>query len=391
MKSIKYIMITMLYVFSLQIFGGERSQQLTNPGLSYESFRSLENASNSLNYLINILQREINGKLQTVILIGESHKKTKQASDQGKEIIRSFDVIGIETVFASEHEKELAFALKYSGEDKPVRVGVPIKGIPQNFIDKLASELKNANHGDSISDAFAYSNSLFKEASQSEVFFFYLLQSYEKNLHDLGKAIDKPYLVKDMRPHLKEYLNSLHFADDFIIDTNSVHEVLHKVRKKLMKGRLDLFLIEKNHPSNFKEIVQNSLNIKRGMHIARAGIAGLILTAAISSFSGYNFSTTCFGGMCAMVTSTAVLYINGKLNKVVPEGLAVRHTNWAEKFQSERDIFMAQGIIDGLQIRPDLEYLPIIMGMAHNKGVKDILMHQHSFREISLKDLDPSR
>ncbi len=113
---------------------------------SYDKLSTLDllKVANSGDYKVSILETEIEGRFRTVVILGESHLKTKASSVIGQHILKKFNKRGLEGADLSLLWGEVFFT----------------------FFDKFNTfllSLNDRNESSTISDAFKMSDDLFIE------------------------------------------------------------------------------------------------------------------------------------------------------------------------------------------------------------------------------------
>jgi hypothetical protein len=358
--------------------------------LDHQAYSALKAAQDSNHYLINVLERNNDGKRQVVILVGETHNKTPIAGQEGLAIISNFNVIGIEAMPLNDDKarKEYSDAKRYFPAlditRAKNRAAEYHKSLPQSVVDTLIKEDGQNIYHSTIDDVVKAYIDRLKGADEVEEYFANLLVLFEKNF----VYVSQPTSVAQLSTKRRGYLNSLNIKDEVIINENSLPKIMHSVRKKLLSNRLDMIYLEYNITKSWQSILDSASKKKKAEDLMSYCVGGGIISAVASHLLGENFPLMCLNTICTAAASTIDLYSGGSLNSILPKKIVIKNVdkNLVIRAQSERDFMMVDSILRAFTLRPELEFLPVIIGMAHNAGIKKIL-EDHSFTEISLESL----
>jgi hypothetical protein len=355
--------------------------------LSKEALDLYKRAVETGGYSVSILQRNNAGSIQTVIILGERHQKTKKESEIGKEFFKFFQVIGFENIqlpqlkdFNTLAHLDGGFVAKYGW------------ATTKKYLPKITYRKEVLDHESTMEDLILGYESLIAKLDKGTQWGIRVIQNYgktrgqspilPKTIPIVGMPNYQSFFVWAVDEPIKGFLKSLGYTNEDIIDEKEIHKLVKKASAKVFTDVYQVVDLEAHAPPT-RETIQLLSSMKNSKRAALAACASLAVTygfyhcctGSIGPYDGYLIAAA-MANICA-----AIAYAKQILNPVLPSRLAIEVDPFnIDPLIDSRDPVLAQGIMNTFELRRELNNHLAIVGDFHRQGVVNELIYRHGFR-----------
>jgi hypothetical protein len=339
---------------------------------------ALRQAENSKEFEVQIFKR-LNDKKkeQFLILLGETHFQDEKTSKIGLEVIKHFKTIGIEGMHASTSDGAKISELEVWGS------------LIYDF-ERLKQEAsKNRSIPGTIKQVSAIDSEQFKNNSEENKYLRSIMDGFNRNPQYPENLLPHGIKLNQLGEKAYKAFHSLGLPDDFELSAESFRSVVQRIRETVYKDKIEIFSIEDVVSSELlsaadaTEKACNALKVCCGLtawSLLRLSM-GLINSSASSGLD------TCIYAATLASIPLMTLYLKRTFDPILPRCIALNAEPFDMRPLTEtRDPIMADRISHNMNIRSDLDDFLVIVGKAHIKEVKELLLEKYGFQDVSYRE-----
>jgi hypothetical protein len=352
------VLVVAIFIVPISTFGIE---------LSSEVRELLHSAVDTGEYRVTVVEKETEKGTQAIVILGETHLKTKKASLIGKKILDHFNLFGLEGMDFS--------LLKPNHCSDYLSLVYPIGAL---FYGGTEASERTTTH-DVI---------LPYEMSDPEKLMTYFLL-----LSDLRPSVDPNQLYAALKlqfehnPKFRETWFSNGIGEELLESVDQLPELLSIARQRIFgDAPREIVMLEQFDPLP-EGIKKWNDSIGRSAQAIK-GCSALLGTAALAYLGGKYVPQrvhTCLNVAALASVPGVIAYMGGYFNLFLPEKYQMPCSllTGLQSADDERNKTMTLRMHTALEMRPETESMLVIVGLNHIPGIVKLLTETLGYREVS--------